>query len=159
MGSTVPAAVRSALLDDQPARTRCDASLRTREEREKGPSHTSLVPGWFPGRGALNPGGRNGAKVAICRLLDAGRAAGAVVRGVLQSVVERGELHAERELDQTVGEPHVLGQERAVQVGADDVAAVHALEAVVAVVALSPQHPSERLLACARLRSPPVCVE
>ena len=59
------------------------------------------------------------------------------VRGLLQRVVrERLELDAQRELDQPVRQPDVLGQQRPVQVGADHVAAVHALEAVAAVVAV-----------------------
>src|SRR3954465_6160535 len=97
---------------DPPARTRCDASLRTREEREKDPSHTSLR-GWFPAPGRSNTGS----------------AAGTGVGGVLEGVVERLELDPQGELDQAVRQPHVLGEQRAVQVGTDHVAAVHALEA------------------------------
>ena len=46
-------------------------------------------------------------------------------------------LEAQRRGDEPVGEPRVLGQQRPVQVGADHVAAAHALEAVVAVVAVA----------------------
>src|SRR3954466_4778583 len=89
--STVPAAARSALLDDPPARTRCDASLRTEEEREKGPPHTSLVRGWFPAPGPLNTADAS-RKPAICSVLDARGAARAEVRGILERVVERRQL-------------------------------------------------------------------
>ena len=48
----------------------------------------------------------------------------------------------ERQGDQVVGEPGVLRQQRAVQVGADQVVAPHALEAVVAVVAEAAERPA-----------------
>ncbi len=69
---------------------------------------------------------------------------------LLQPVVERLELNRgpgsplERGRDQTVGEPGVLRQKRAVQVGADHVLVPHSLVAVLAVVAVAVEHPSER---------------
>jgi hypothetical protein len=66
---------------------------------------------------------------------------------------------AEGELDQVVGEPGVLGQQRAVQVGADQVVAVDALEAVAAVVAEAVQDPAERLGAGAEVGAPAVVLE
>src|SRR4051794_13946748 len=62
--------------------------------------------------------------------LDPCRAAGTGVRGVLEGVVEWIELDAKRQLEQAVRQPYVLRQERAVKIGADHVAAVDALEAV-----------------------------
>ena len=80
-------------------------------------------------------------------VLDAGRAARRGVRGVLELVAgQRLQLDAERQLDQAVREPDVLRQQRAVQVGADHVAAVHALEAVAAVVAVAREHAARAAL-------------
>ena len=63
--------------------------------------------------------------------------------------------------DQPVGEPGVLRQQRAVQVGADDRvrAAAHALEAVAPVVAVALEHAAERLLARPEVRAPAVVLE
>ena len=97
---------------------------------------------------------------ASAQPLDAGRAARRRVRGVLELVAgQRLELDAERQLDQAVGEPDVLRQQRAVQVGADHVAAVHALEAVAAVVAVAREHAAERLLAGPEVGAPAVVLE
>src|SRR5437588_7180982 len=68
------------------------------------------------------------------------------MRRILEAVVERGKRlrAAERACDQPVGEPGVLGQERAVQVGADDPAAADALAPVPSVVAVTAEDPAER---------------
>ena len=71
----------------------------------------------------------------------------------------RAALEAERRGDQPVGEPRVLGQQRAVEVGADDVVAQDALEARGARVAVALQHAAERLLAGAQVRAPAVVLE
>ncbi len=95
----------------------------------------------------------------------AGGGAGAGVGGVLERVVERLELGPgavaalQRERDQVVGQPGVLRQQRAVQVGADQVVAAHALEAVAAVVAVALQHPAERLGAGAEVGAAAVVLE
>ena len=59
------------------------------------------------------------------------------VRRVLERSSSGSSSTSERQLDQPVGEPDVLRQQRPVQVGADHVAAAHALEAVLAVVAVA----------------------
>ena len=82
------------------------------------------------------------------------------MRGVLELVArEPLELHAERELDEAVGEPHVLRQQRAVQVGADHVAAQDALEAVPVVVAVAAEHAAERVLVRSEVGAPAVVLE
>src|SRR5204863_19159 len=84
--------------------------------------------------------------------LAARRAPRAHVRRLLEAVVgARLELDPECELDHAVGEPHVLGQQRSVQVRADDVSAVHTLGAVAAVVAVSLDHAAEWLLVVAQI--------
>src|SRR5450755_351960 len=66
---------------------------------------------------------------------DTGGPAGFGVGGQLELVVERRGrlLEPERGADQPIREPGVLGQQRAMEVGADDVAGAHALQAVAAV--------------------------
>src|SRR5437763_3094483 len=91
--------------------------------------------------------------------LDPRRPAGAHVRGVLHGVVERCELHAQRRLDQAVRQPHVLRQQRPVEVGADHVPAMYSLQPVAAVVAVAPQHPAERPLAVAEIGAAAVVLE
>ena len=61
--------------------------------------------------------------------------------------------------DQHVREPRVLRQQRAVQVGADQAAAAHALGAVVAVVAEARHDAAQRLLAVAEVRAAAVVLE
>src|SRR5215207_234941 len=74
-----------------------------------------------------------------------------LVRGGFEPVVERPELRrraeaaGEGEGGQVIGKPGVLGQQRTVDVGAEQVGAVHALEAVAAVVAEALDHATERL--------------
>ena len=58
----------------------------------------------------------------------------------------------QRQRDQVVGQPGVLGQQRAVQVGADQVVAPDALEAVAAVVAVALDDAAERTCAPGRGR-------
>ena len=65
----------------------------------------------------------------------------------------------ESELDQAIGEPGVLGQQRAVQVGADHVRPPHPLEAVPAVVAVAADHPAQGLGAVAEVGAPAVVLE
>ena len=65
----------------------------------------------------------------------------------------------QREGDQVVGQPGVLGQQRAVQVGADQVVAAHALEPVAAVVAEAVQHPAEGAGAVAEVGAAAVVLE
>ena len=86
------------------------------------------------------------------------------VRGALEVVLERRQrlVEPQRRRDQPVGEPRVLGQQRAVEVGADDVAAQHALEArgarvAVALAARGPAAAPPGPGACARRgsRTPP----
>src|SRR3954453_8946363 len=63
-----------------------------------------------------------------------------LVSSAFEGVVERFErLYPERPLHQPVGEPGVLGQQRAMQVRADHAVADHALEARLARVAVAPQ--------------------
>src|SRR3954468_21509538 len=65
-------------------------------------------------------------------------AAGALVGCLLERVVGQWlELGVQGQLDQPVGEPRVLRQQRTVQIGADHVAAAHALVAVAVVVAVA----------------------
>ena len=61
--------------------------------------------------------------------------------------------------DQAVGEPGVLREQRAVQVGAEHVQAAHALAAVGAVVAVPVQHPAERLGVGPEVGAPAVVLE
>src|ERR1700728_4418831 len=80
----------------------------------------------------------------------------------LQLIVERRELRdgdSQSRRDQPVREPHVLGQQRTVQIGADHIAAARALEAALPVVAVPFQDPPQRLLAGAELRAPSVVLE
>ena len=72
---------------------------------------------------------------------------------------ERLQLDPERQLDQPVREPDVLRQQGAVQVGADHVAPVDALEAVAAVVAVARQDAAQRPLARAEVGAPAVVLE
>src|SRR5438309_4789197 len=90
---------------------------------------------------------------------DAGRAARAHVRRLLHGVVERLELHAQRELDEPVRQPHVLRQEWPVEVRADHVPPVDALVPVAAVVAVAAEDTSERPLAVAQIGAPAVVLE
>ena len=78
-------------------------------------------------------------------LIDARRAAGLGVSGVLEPVIEArpAAREPERGRDQPVGEPGVLGEQRTVQVGADHVAAADALVAAVPVVAVPLQDASQ----------------
>src|ERR1700679_2280416 len=81
----------------------------------------------------------------------AGGGPGALVRGGLELVVERLQLRADpvaalqRQRDQVVCEPGVLGQQRPMQVGADQVVAANPLEAVPGVVAVALDDAPERL--------------
>ena len=95
-----------------------------------------------------------------------GRAQGGVVRGGLELVRRAARAPAaepvrrlDRERDQAVGEPGVLGQQRAVQVGADQVEAPDALVAVAAVVAVAVEDAAERLGARAEVGAPAVVLE
>src|SRR5664279_968283 len=69
---------------------------------------------------------------------------------MLERVVNRGQVNApadlpfERDADQLIGEPWILGQDGTVEVGREDVVADGALGAVRAVVAGSGQDPAER---------------
>src|SRR5689334_20943646 len=79
---------------------------------------------------------------------------GHVMGHALEPVVERLERHRsvtalERRADQVVGQGRVLGQERPVDVGADDPAGMDALAAVAAVVAVAVEHAAERAHALA----------
>ncbi len=82
-------------------------------------------------------GGQGGVLALVAHGLGQGHLVGAVLGGV----VERRELDRlpglslQRDPDQLVGEPRVLGQDRAVEVGGEDVVADRALGAVLAVVA------------------------
>ena len=88
--------------------------------------------------------------------LDPGRAPRGGVRRVLQLVAgQRLELDAERQLDQAVGQPHVLRAAAGRAGRCRSRCRAHALVAVLAVVAVPGEHASERLLArrrdtCAR---------
>src|SRR2546423_571544 len=76
------------------------------------------------------------------------------VGGVLEGVVERLErVEAEGRGDEPVGEPGVLGQQRAVEIRADHGAPPHALVPRRAVVAMALQHAPERLLTGAQGRA------
>src|SRR3954454_17063191 len=102
---------------------------------------------------------RNSSDAAIRGLYPSGRA-GFGVRLVLERVVERLEVvEAQGGGDEPVGETRVLRQQRAVQVGADDVAPAHALEAVAAVVAVAVQHAAQRLLALAEVGATAMVLE
>src|SRR5690349_6639220 len=85
--------------------------------------------------------------------LAAGDGRGALGRARLELVVERLQRAAaaplERVLEQLVGDPRVLRQQRPVHVRADDPLAPAALGAVLAVVAGAGDHPPERLDAAA----------
>src|ERR1700729_334348 len=87
------------------------------------------------------------ARPAMRRLAsDPGGPQGTAVSVVLQAIVkrrERTEVDAQRGRDQPIGEPGVLRQQRAMQVGADRVAAPGALESAVPVVAEAAQDPSQ----------------
>src|SRR4051794_36530495 len=61
--------------------------------------------------------------------------------------------------DQPVGEPGVLGQQGTVEVGADDAALSHALDARGAGVAVALEHAPERLLARPKVRAAAVVLE
>src|SRR4051812_17616502 len=76
-----------------------------------------------------------------------GGGTGRAVRGVLERVVEGGEVTGcdpQGGGDQPVGQPGVLRQQGAVEVRAEDVAAAHALEAVAPVVAVTGEHAAQR---------------
>src|SRR5690349_14482193 len=81
---------------------------------------------------------------------DPRRAAGGRVRGVLEGVVERRQIgggDAQGGRRQPIGEPGVLGKQRAVEVRTHHRAvraAANALEAARAVVAVALEHPPER---------------
>ncbi len=80
------------------------------------------------------------------RSADAGGPPRVGMRQVLERVVEGRQrlLGTDRGGDQPVGEPGVLGQQRPVQVGADDVARPDALVAVAPVVAMALEDPAQR---------------
>jgi len=83
----------------------------------------------------------------------------------LERVVKRRQLRLrpvaarERELDQPVGEPRVLRQQRAVEVRPEHVHPPHALESVLAVVAVPADHAAERLGALPEIGAPAVVLE
>src|SRR6476469_9472431 len=93
------------------------------------------------------------------------RLPGVLVGGCLEPVVERRQLGlgavspGQSELDQAIGEPGVLGQERTVEVGTDHVRPPHPLQAIGAVVAVAPNHPAQGLGTVAQVRPPPVVLE
>src|SRR3954447_8788711 len=75
---------------------------------------------------------------------------GRVMGGHLEAVVQGLELGLrtlaarQRHLDQAIGEPGVLGEQRAMQISADDVVSPDALEAVLAVIAEAADAPPGR---------------
>src|SRR5205807_9193675 len=80
----------------------------------------------------------------------------------LDLVVERLELalcDAERERDQPVGKPGVLGQQRPVQIRADRVAATGSLVTAAPVVAVTAEYAAERLLPLAEAGAPAVILK
>ena len=83
---------------------------------------------------------------------------------VLEPVVERLQrprpaTPCKRHLDQVVGEPGVLRQQRPVQVGADRVADPDALEPVPAVVAVAAEDPAQRFRALGQIGTAAVVLE
>src|SRR3954471_7786106 len=70
--------------------------------------------------GKSRQGGKRGGRF---RPSQTGSPPRALVRRLLERIVERVQTRVQRELDQAVGQPGVLREERSVQVGADDVAA------------------------------------
>src|SRR4051794_11590208 len=81
-------------------------------------------------------------------LTDPGRTAGLLVRPALEGVVERRQVIVSRRGgDEPVGEPRVLGKQRAVQVGPDHLVAAHALRTTGAVVAVALEHAAQGLRA------------
>src|SRR5262249_43035137 len=87
-----------------------------------------------------------------------------LVGGVLQLVIERCEVCVEaavckRVREQTVGEPWIAGEQRAVQIRAVDAAFAAAFEAGDAVVAEAVDDPAERLGAVVEDRPPCVVLE
>src|SRR5689334_21968901 len=87
------------------------------------------------------------------------------VSGVLELIVERCQLRPsavaplEGGSDQAIRQPDVLRQQRTVQVGADQVVASRALEAVLAVVAEALEHATQRLSARSQVRPAAVVLE
>ena len=79
--------------------------------------------------------------------------------GILERVVHGSQVDAERQLDQPIGEPDVLRQKRSVEVGADQVAAAHALVAVAPVVPVPLEDAAERPLSLAEVRTAAVILE
>src|SRR3954471_7436428 len=90
---------------------------------------------------------------------DACGALGTAVGSVFHRVVERLELDPEGQLDQPVRQPDVLRKQRAVQAGADHVAAPYSLEAVLAVVAVAAQDSAERHLVRTEVRAAAMVLE
>src|SRR3954451_1834687 len=78
-------------------------------------------------------------------------AQGGLMRGALELVGQALERRArpgvplESRRDQVIGEPGVLGQQRAVQVGADQIETLPPLPAVPVVVPVSVEDPAERV--------------
>src|SRR3712207_5691624 len=93
---------------------------------------------------------------------DAGGPAGGSMRTGFQRVVPRPQAGAPasgRRGDQPVGEPGVLGQQGAVDVGPDHPAPLDALPAVAPVVAVAAQDPAERALGGPERRAAAVVLE
>src|SRR5688500_16660648 len=65
----------------------------------------------------------------------------------------------DRQLDQAVGEPSVLGQERPVEIGAEEVAPAHTLEPGLAVVPVALDDPSQRRRVRAQIGAAAVVLE
>src|SRR5690554_5819765 len=104
---------------------------------------------------------RGGMALRCVAASDAGGAARALVRGVLERVVERAQraVEAERLLDEPVGEPRVLREERAVEVRPDDETLADALEPARPGVPVAAQDPPEGGDALAEVRAAPVVLE
>src|SRR5437763_1089936 len=92
---------------------------------------------------------------------DSCRSPGATVRRRLELIaqLEQRGREAQRTGYQPVREPHVLGQQRPVQVGPNHAAAAGALVAVLAVVAVALEDPAEGLSPRTEVRPPAVVLK